>query len=241
MFMVLPEHVSNAHNIWNYALLISQISNLNNYESSSSLFRHKPINRMATIADNAFRKDNKEYNALQSFIDDLQLNDPKQDYQKLNHEAILTMLNIKKQNKSSLFNLILSPTMSTDDSRLNSQNLNTSTTFISSTPWLSREKLSMSEKNKKKMVKKYLHKIDDSDSSYSSMLSFVQNHETNNKHDSDSGAHFHIVDDDEEDDRKTPQMNDNDDVSASIVELGEEIYDTEIEKSDFANNQGCKR
>lgn len=148
VFLVLPEHISNAHQIWNYALLISQMSNLNSLDSNTaSLF--------ASSNNNKFRHGQKavhqqscrlssEAQLLESLVNDLYLNDLKLDYLKLNKDAIMTILKIKKRNKASLFNLILPPALSLNNVTLLSQNPSSTTATINhniiTTPWLLTEK-----------------------------------------------------------------------------------------------------
>ena len=151
IFLILPEHVSNAHHIWNYALFISQMSNLNNLDNASSILKShmkkSPINNKTITDLIASKGESSEANLclLESLMNDLYLNDLKHDYLKLNNEPIMTILKIKKRNKASLFNLILPPALSyiassSTSTTTTTQNTSKLDTFKSTTPWLSKDK-----------------------------------------------------------------------------------------------------
>lgn len=144
VFLVLPEHISNAHQIWNYALLISQMSNSNSLDCNTASLLASDNNNKSRHGQKAVHHQNcrlsSEAQLLESLVNDLYLNDLKQDYLKLNKDAIMTVLKIKKRNKASLFNLILPPALSLNNVTLLSQNPSSKTATINhniiTTPWL---------------------------------------------------------------------------------------------------------
>lgn len=144
VFLVLPEHISNAHQIWNYALLISQMSNLNSLDTNTASLLANSNNNKSRHGQKAGHQQDcrlsSEAQLLESLVNDLYLNDLKQDYLKLNKQAIMTILKIKKRNKASLFNLILPPALSLNNVTLLSQNPSNTTATIKhniiTTPWL---------------------------------------------------------------------------------------------------------
>jgi len=214
------------------------MGNLGNFDSASSLTKLKSINQTPANPTTALRKDSKELNALENLIDDLRLNDLKQDYLKLNHEAILTILKIKKQNKASLFNLILPPALSIESvahSQANSPALKTiNTTFMSSTPWLVKEKLPVAVKIRKKGTSENDDddKKQESDSSLSSVSSSIDEDVNILDDNEESGGMLNI------NDGKTVEENDSDEVLANRNEEEEEVDEKE---SEFDYNEGCKR
>ncbi len=216
------------------------MGNLGNFDSASSLTKLKSINQTPANPTTALRKDSKELNALESLIDDLRLNDLKHDCLKLNHEAILTILKIKKQNKASLFNLILPPALpieSVEHSQANSPALKTiNTTFMSSTPWLVKEKLPVAVKIRKKETSENEDddKKQESDSSLSSVTSSIDD-DVNMLDDNEESGGIAVLKINE---GKTVEENDSDEVLANRNEEEEEVDEKE---SEFDYNEGCKR
>lgn len=185
IFLVLPEHVSNAHHIWNYALFISQMSNLNNLDSFASILKsHKNQENNANQVSLNDSRSESEANLFECLINDLHLNDLKRDYLKLNKEAIMTVLKIKKRNKASLFNLILPPALSlnatscheppSQHSNLNANNNDISklNSFKSTTPWLLKE-TRLNLNNETDLTENENGNKQDSESSFSSSSSSV--------------------------------------------------------------------
>jgi hypothetical protein len=127
MFLVLPEHVSNAHHIWNCALFITQLSNL---ESSSTkhvyqqqqqqktdAFKLNNYLKMIANSSNSFnnRKSDDDYldyshkssKFSQTCHIEEKLSSVCHDNLKSLNEPIMKIFKIKKRNKASLYNLIL--------------------------------------------------------------------------------------------------------------------------------------
>lgn len=118
IFLVLPEHVSNAHHIWNCALFLTQLSHLdasssnppkNAYQTDSL----KLNSYLKSIANPNSRKLDEEYfdystNKSSSSSLSSKLNQANGDEGLKNlNEPIMKIFKIKKRNKASLFNLIL--------------------------------------------------------------------------------------------------------------------------------------
>jgi len=113
IFMISPEHVSNAHHIWKYALFISQMSNLSSLDSASLLTKRKSINQTSAYSNTALRKDSEL---------------------KIKRQIKASLFNLILPPALSI--------ESVDHSQGNSPTLKTiNTTFISSTPWIVEEKL----------------------------------------------------------------------------------------------------
>ena len=138
VFLVLPEHISNAHHIWNYALFLSQVSSLNGSLGNAVVANAKSKNTSGQKQQyQRFAPPNEEHQLLEKFACDLYLNELKQDYLKLNKETILNIVKIKKRNKASLFNLILPPALSLNNVSLLAQHPNsTINQNMITTPWL---------------------------------------------------------------------------------------------------------
>ena len=154
IFLNLPEHVSSAHNTWNSALFLTQISNLESIltdtfskprddaepsstpSSSSSanlLNDFKLINsfKMIKSSSSDFNSDFKSVAKNANQIEEL--------YNNLN-ESIIKIYKVKKRNKASLYNLILPFNFNlnkNNDLNEEDRNDNLVTSLKSTTPWLS--------------------------------------------------------------------------------------------------------
>lgn len=135
VYFILPEHVSNAYNIWNCAWFLAQMSNLNE-QSTSSTSLSKQIGLLSSDEANGTSNNTSSSsntakienvcnlintNNLSMLVENIFMNNANEnilnelkntnDFSKLN-EPLLTILKIKKRNKASLFNLILPSTTS---------------------------------------------------------------------------------------------------------------------------------
>ena len=155
IFLILPEHISNAYHLWNCALFITQMSNLESTVTNTLTNGNNnttPVNTTNNVTNNTKQQhiiNNKSNNSsdgsesansvcMDILMNDLNksqyqyllLNDFKCDYTKF-FESIMTILKIKKRNKASLFNLIL-PSACLSDSSSSSSSSSLSSTYQSS-------------------------------------------------------------------------------------------------------------
>ena len=146
LFLVLPEHVSNAHHTWNYALFVTQMSSLNGLDVNGMSGAQKKKATQKSLAAGSSDNAGESLHLLEALMNDLYVNELKQNYAKLNSEPILSILKIKKRNKASMFNLILPPA----PAAANVQCLTGPELFASTTPWLAKQdtELVESELNK---------------------------------------------------------------------------------------------
>ena len=142
IYLILPEHVSNAYSIWNCAWFFAQMSNLAETSQSSKQFgllngdeqnhvikTHSNSTNLVSNGSNGLSL--LLENILMNNVNDSIINDLKSnDYFKFN-EPIMTILKIKKRNKASLFNLIL-PSTSTSTSSSSSSSSSSPVTLSSS-------------------------------------------------------------------------------------------------------------
>ena len=133
---MLPEHVSNAHHIWNYALFVTQMSSLNGLEAGGMSGVHKKKSGQKCLATGSSSDSTADsLHLLEALMNDLYVNELKQNYAKLNSsEPILSILKIKKRNKASMFNLILPPAAAANVQSLTGAD----SVFASTTPWLAK-------------------------------------------------------------------------------------------------------
>ena len=117
IFLVLPEHVSNAHHIWNCALFLTQLSHLDaNSSNPKNAYQADSLklnSYLKSIAKPNTRKLDEEYfdysnnkSSSSSLSSKLNQSHGDEALQNLN-EPIMKIFKIKKRNKASLFNLIL--------------------------------------------------------------------------------------------------------------------------------------
>lgn len=109
IFLIMPEHISNANNLWNCALFLTQISNLeamlNNTTTTTKISQSNSSSNLAQQStDNLDLLNDSTQNSIMNLrsgaCDDESL---------LKHvnETIMKIYKIKRRNKASLFNLIL--------------------------------------------------------------------------------------------------------------------------------------
>lgn len=113
IYLILPEHNSNAHNIWNWALFVTQISNL-----SSDIKAEYPNDNNNNNNNNSRSDFKSQFNSIASSTAPFNLeqyqhrNDINNYYYYyfkhiFNNQTIMKIFKIKKRNKASLFNLIM--------------------------------------------------------------------------------------------------------------------------------------
>ena len=140
MFLILPEHVSNAHHVWNYALIITQMSNsaaaaASNSQSSLSLTHTNKSQSNQDSSINAslnkiINNSNNYTFSFESIINDFKTPNSLNEFNNLLlDEPIQRILKIKKRNKASLYNLIFSKNL--NDNQISLTELNNLTT-----PWM---------------------------------------------------------------------------------------------------------
>lgn len=129
IFLILPEHISNANHLWNCALFLTQISNIESILSST----YRPLDQQQSQQTGTDSTNNEQTssdsinstNSTQTLTENclmMQLN-----------ETIMRIYKIKKRNKASLLNLILPFDFSKPKKVLNQQSTKS---LASSTPWL---------------------------------------------------------------------------------------------------------
>ena len=152
LFLVLPEHDSNANHVWNCALFLTQISHLyNNTNSANNNTNNSNTNSNSSLSSLAHHQSalgnetndaptsNRKLNTLEAVLKDLGAKvvlsnahsssiNSNHIYETLADEAMARMLKTKPKNKASLFNLVLDRYFKLDADR------NARRSF--DTPWL---------------------------------------------------------------------------------------------------------
>ncbi len=119
IFLILPEHISNAHHVWNCALFITQMSNLDSLNANNNSLANQSAHSKNLIAtSNNSSKLSTNTFSFESIINDFKSNQvsanksdenssgSEQEFYKLFNEPIQRIFKIKKRNKASLYNLI---------------------------------------------------------------------------------------------------------------------------------------
>ena len=128
LFIVLPEHMSQAHHVWNYALLVTQMSHMDslthnsNYPNNSTAnhnHNHTHHNASADATQDASSHSNVSslasslnllnygYNSTNKCDGDDEVCEEDSFLKTLHETTLMKIFKIKKRNKASLYNLIL--------------------------------------------------------------------------------------------------------------------------------------
>jgi hypothetical protein len=239
MFLILPEHISNAHHVWNYALIITQMSNSattpnsqlslansngksqSNQDSSSNTSLNKIIN-------NNNNKNNYTF-SFESIINDFKTPNSLNDF---NHllldEPIQRILKIKKRNKASLYNLIFSKNSHDQISLTELNNLTTPWMLLKpplqTQPPSSHSNINISSSNTSTCNNINNNNVDKSDNE--SVASNDEKSNTNNNNNNNNN-------------NTSSNNNINNNVSSSFSSTSSSNSEAEIDLNNY--NDGCKR